>query len=658
MKHHLLVPLASLAIIGCTSSVLATAPTPLYPRSGPVSCTFNGSTSQTLQPSTGSSQAAAPFTTTNAALDFYSAALTNSLALAATDSSDGTINLTNTGAASFTVNASVDFYDYNPASGVSTLIVPGAVATGQVVNGFQTKTIGFVNSANIGGTGHTVALGHMLKATIKLATTSGSAPTGALLFNTSSGQGFTFVRLPQNRSLTWPFGSFSIGANATITAPAAVCANSTGNIASVPADPGATYAWSITNGTITAGQGTAQITWSSAGSGPVNLGVTVAKGCAATSAATVAVMGNTSTAISSSANPSVAGQPVSFTATISPVAPASGTPSGTVQFQTNGVNFGAPVSLSGGSAVIPAIGLGIGNYAVSATYSGNANFCASSGSLAGGQEVDKAVSTATISSSVNPSLPGVSVSFTATVSMLSPCTNAPAGQVQFKVDGAPFGGPVSLSGGVASLSTSTLPPGSHVVTAEYCGASDCLGSTNTLTPNQLVDAPPVAGSHVLQTFENGSVTVTAASLLANDSDPDGDILSLSGVSATSAQGGTVSLGGGSLSYTPPTGYVGADSFTYTLSDTFGATATATVNVTVRGTNGTGLALSVLPDNTVQLSCTGGVPDRSYLLQATFDLLAGPWTTLSTNVAGADGAFLFIDTDAAAYPARFYRTAIP
>jgi hypothetical protein len=659
MKRYLLVPLASLAIIASGGNVQGTPPTPLYPRSGPSSGIYNGSTAQTLQSSPGTSQAAAVFATTNAVLDFYSAALSNSLALASSDSSDGTIYVTNSGGAAFTLDSSVDFYDYNPATGNSTLIVAGKVASGQIINALQTKSIGLQNSPNIGGAGYTVGVGHMLKATIKLAVTGGGSPSGALLYNTSNGQGATFVRLPQNRLLNWPFGSFSTAVNATITAPAAVCANSSGNIASVPADAGATYAWSITNGTITAGLGTAQITWTAGGSGPVNLGVTVANGSASSGAATVAVMGNTSTAIISSANPSVAGQTVSFTASVSPVAPASGAPSGTVQFQTNGVNLGDPVSLSGGSAISPAIALmAVGNYVVSAIYSGDANFCVSSAPLAGGQEVDKAASATAISSSLNPSLPGASVSFMATVSMLSPCTGTPAGQVQFIVDGAPLGSPVSLSGGTASLSSSTLPAGSHVVSAEYYGDSNCLGSTISLSPDQLVDAAPVAGRDVLETFENNSVTVTAASLLANDTDPDGDSLSLTSVSSTSAQGGTVSLSGSIVSYTPPTNYAGADSFTYTVSDTFGATATGTVNVTVHGNNGTSVTINMLPDNSQQLNCTGAVPGRSYLLQAAFDLIAGPWTNISTNVAGLDGAFLFIDADAPNHPARFYRTATP
>jgi uncharacterized repeat protein (TIGR03803 family) len=73
--------------------------------------------------------------------------------------------------------------------------------------------------------------------------------------------------------------------DASISAPSGVVANSTGNTASVPVTAGATYAWSIVNGTITAGAGTDTITFTAGASGTVDLSVTVtitATGCSST----------------------------------------------------------------------------------------------------------------------------------------------------------------------------------------------------------------------------------------------------------------------------------------------------------------------------------------------------------------------------------------
>ena len=124
---------------------------------------------------------------------------------------------------------------------------------------------------------------------------------------------------------------------------------------------------------------------------------------------------NSSTAVTSSANPSVFGQPVTFSATVTAVSPGAGTPTGTVQFKTNGVNFGSAVALSGGSASSAAISsLAVGNHTVTADYSGDGSFNTSSGTLAGGQTVNKANSPRRSASSANPSVFGQSVTFTAT----------------------------------------------------------------------------------------------------------------------------------------------------------------------------------------------------------------------------------------------------
>ncbi|MCX6894866.1 MAG: Ig-like domain repeat protein [Verrucomicrobia bacterium] len=83
----------------------------------------------------------------------------------------------------------------------------------------------------------------------------------------------------------------------------------------------------------------------------------------------------TTATVSSSANPVCPGTAVSFTANVTSA--GSGTPVGAVQFQTNGVNCGSTVPLSGGSAVSPAVVLPVGNSVVTAVYSGNTNFAAS-----------------------------------------------------------------------------------------------------------------------------------------------------------------------------------------------------------------------------------------------------------------------------------------
>src|SRR6266576_3125920 len=77
-----------------------------------------------------------------------------------------------------------------------------------------------------------------------------------------------------------------------------------------------------------------------------------------------------------------------------------------------------------------------------------------------------------------------------------------------------------------------------------------------------------------------SVPATSG-VLTNDSDPDGDPISVVAFSPTSAHGGTVTVtNNGGFSFLPPAGYQGADSFTYTISDGNGGSNTTTVTLTI------------------------------------------------------------------------------
>ncbi len=86
----------------------------------------------------------------------------------------------------------------------------------------------------------------------------------------------------------------------------------------------------------------------------VTAAYTSADGSFATSSGTLAggqsVIVLTTTAVSSSEDPARTGDTVTFTATVSAVPPSGGTPTGTIQFQIDGVNSGAPVGLVNGSA--------------------------------------------------------------------------------------------------------------------------------------------------------------------------------------------------------------------------------------------------------------------------------------------------------------------
>jgi Ca2+-binding RTX toxin-like protein len=109
------------------------------------------------------------------------------------------------------------------------------------------------------------------------------------------------------------------------------------------------------------------------------------------------------------------------------------------------------------------------------------------------------------------------------------------------------------------------------------GQSYVLFGKGTTPTNQ----PPVANADSATTAQNTAVTLEASTLLANDTDANGDRLSLTGVS--NAVNGSVTFSNGNVIFTPSTNFTGNASFDYSISDGFGGTSSATVSVAVGGT---------------------------------------------------------------------------
>ena len=184
---------------------------------------------------------------------------------------------------------------------------------------------------------------------------------------------------------------------------------------------------------------------------------------------------------------------MSFTATVVGTGAGAGNPSGgSVQFKIDGANFGAPVALTAGSASSGSINtLTAGNHTVEAVFtSADTNFNDSNDLLDGGQTVNKRNTLTTVSSSLNPSTFGESVSFTATVVGTGAGVGNPSGgAVQFKIDGVDFGVPVALTAGSAtSGATSSLSAGNHTVEAVFTsGDANFNGSNDLLDGGQVVN---------------------------------------------------------------------------------------------------------------------------------------------------------------------------
>jgi hypothetical protein len=171
---------------------------------------------------------------------------------------------------------------------------------------------------------------------------------------------------------------------------------------------------------------------------------------------------------------------------------------------------------------------------------------------------------------------------------------------------------------------------------------------------------PLGGSIVLATTENTAVTVSSNKLVKVASDADGYALTITALNSPTNAGATTALtNNANIVYTPASGFTGTDSFTYVVSDPFGAEATNTVNVTVNALNvSASLAnITTLPDGTMQIIASG-YPGTNYWIQATTNMSTTPWTTIATNAALLNGLILFTDLCAPDYLMRYYRLAVP
>jgi YVTN family beta-propeller protein len=188
----------------------------------------------------------------------------------------------------------------------------------------------------------------------------------------------------------------------------------------------------------------------------------------------VAVTPSSPTTLTSSLNPSIYGQKVTFTATVAPADII--TPTGKVNFTWSRFTIGSATLNSSGVAMLTKSNLNADSYPLTAVYRGDANNPPSTSAVLN-QVVLETTSTATLTSSPNPSTQGQAVTFTATIT--SP-TVIPTGPVTFTA-GKTVLGTAQLSSGKAKLTISSLAVGSTKVTATYYGNSNIAKSSASVT---------------------------------------------------------------------------------------------------------------------------------------------------------------------------------
>ena len=232
----------------------------------------------------------------------------------------------------------------------------------------------------------------------------------------------------------------------------------------------------------------------------------------------------TTTTVSSSANPSVFGQSVTFTATVS--TGGAGTPTGTVQF-FDGLNpIGGSISLNAsGQAQLSTSGLSVGNHSIAVSYSGDVpnGFDPSSGNLIGNpQVVNKANTTVGVTAfPSNPSGTGQTITFTATVNPVAPSVGTPAGSVTFNRNGSPVCSNVTLNAfGQATCNIRFTIAGNYNIAAQYGGSGNFNVSNNNGFPHvQQVIGPTAAGLSIggrIRTALGRAVSFASVTMIGAD----------------------------------------------------------------------------------------------------------------------------------------------
>ncbi len=363
----------------------------------------------------------------------------------------------------------------------------------------------------------------------------------------------------------------------------------------------------------------------------------------------------TTTALVGNPSPSVYGQMVTFTATVSPVAPGGGTPTGSVEFFDGTTELDTETLDNTGTASFTSSALAVGSHSITVQYLGDGNFTGNASS-AFSQTVNQAATTTALAGGPSPSVFGQTVTFTATISPVAPGAGSPTGSVEF------FDGTTELdtetldNTGTASFTTSALAVGSHSITVEYLGDGNFTGNTSSAfsqTVNQAGSATSLSLSSSKVVYgQSVTFTATVGAVAPGSGTPTGSVeffdgtteLDTADLSGGSATFGTATLAVGTHSITAQ--YLGDDNFTGSTSPAQSLSVTSPVGVgtttsVVSSANPSVFGQSVTFTATVKASVPGhGTPT------GTVAFLDGT-STLGTATVSAGRASFKISTLAVA-----------
>ena len=228
------------------------------------------------------------------------------------------------------------------------------------------------------------------------------------------------------------------------------------------------------SGTLVDGNALTSVSYLPAGSNAITAAYQASPGFAASKSVPLTQVvhaATTSTNVTPSANTVGTNQSITYTAIVT--SQHGGAATGLVLFISGSQILGT-APLSNNRATLTTSFATPGNYSISARYAGDANNVGSMSAVLS-QKVIASTKT-TLSSSLNPALPGQAIKFTAFVSATFGLP--PNGETVTFKNGTNTLGTAVLSGGSVSFTTSSLPAGAYTITASYGGDSNFAASTS------------------------------------------------------------------------------------------------------------------------------------------------------------------------------------
>jgi hypothetical protein len=381
-----------------------------------------------------------------------------------------------------------------------TEFITSGLRNGDTVGSATLASTGAASAAGVAGSPYPITISNATGGTFNPSDYTINYVNGALTVNAAA----TTTAIAQP-------GAVSLGQSLTVNVSVTAQAPGTGTpIGTVKVSDGSASC----TATLASGAGSCTLTPPApAGSHTLNAAYVATADFAASSVTTSLTVSPAaaSAVLSSSANPSLFGQTIALTATVTPSG-SNPAPTGTVDFVDGAAAIAncSGISLTAGIARCTTSALSVGSHDLHANYAGDTNTAKSSAQLT--QVVNAATTSMTLTASPNPAVVGHTVTLTATVVSTAPADArapgpaahgdvagavpialpdaTPTGTVTF-YDGATQIGTGTLdASGTATLSLSSLAAGTHALSASYVSGGSFLQATAQVTLAESV--PPVA----------------------------------------------------------------------------------------------------------------------------------------------------------------------